>query len=481
MTEVCETSPDGRSADAVDSSLKDLTLAGQANEHVEITEDPPPKEEDNADCIADFNPGTWDESQQMYGITGLLHCREAMLPAEKPSETEHLKFLIFPNVGEELGDGLDIQQRQRQNDRKARGRIRDKSGKSGRFVPEMGKTETLNTTQRGQCWRNIGADSITVIVRESFSLMSNELWSVPPGQYIQQAGPIEIFVTGQAAGLQRMPVQPRGWVTVDATAVGGPKYLEPVKVPRWRVVFSTGSSKGDIVVRDGVSLDSEEVAKLVCGTLVEQSGPQEFLDDGIIRMPNSFNDTTSSSPAGPSKPQVGWVTCDATAQGGPKFFETCPPEYEPEQSPESAIQPGGEDMQDSTQAAGETSRENVVSASWDKNRIWKVISLDEDGGRTLPLTARPEPYPPGSRKSPPADLVVRWLKNGDIVEQVGHSKKMRSYMVMPVRIDGKDGWVTRRSVDKSKDHPHEAWFVELRDDRETEREHRRTRTQQGDE
>jgi len=481
MVEVCDIPPDTRSLGAADSFLENSTAADQANEESETIEEQPPKVDGEADAVADFNPGSWDESQNMYGIIGLLHRREAMLPIDKPPETEHLKFLICPNPGEELVDGLEVQQRQRQNDRKGRGRGRDKAGKSGRYVPEMGKTETLNTTQRGQWWRNIGTGSISVIVRESFSLMSNELWTLPPGQYIQQAGPAEIFVTGQAAGLQRMPVQPRGWVTVDATAVGGPKYLEPVKAPRWRVVFSTGSTKGDIVVRDGVSLDSEEVAKLFSGMTVEQNGPQELLGDGIIRMPIVFNDTTASSSSGPSKPQVGWVTCDATAQGGPKFFEPCPPESEPVKPPSPQPQPSGEGTETSTQPAGEVFRESVVSGSWDKNRIWKVMSLDEDSGRTLPLTLKPEPYAPGCGKSPPADVFVRWLKNGDVVEQVGHSKKMKGNMVMPVRMQGKDGWVTRRFVDKSKDHPEEAWFVELRDGREAEREPRRPRGHKGDE
>merc|ERR1712062_357270 len=100
------------------------------------------------------------------------------------------------------------------------------------------------------------------------------------------------------------------------------------------------------------------------------------------------------------------------------------------------------------------------STSWDKNRVWKVVNLDAAGGHKLAMVQRPEPFAPGGGKIPQDDLLVRWLKDGDVVEQVGHSKKMRGYMVMPVKVVGgnpdtqgtaqtlegsvADGWVTRR-------------------------------------
>ncbi|CAK0809849.1 unnamed protein product [Prorocentrum cordatum] len=72
-----------------------------------------------------------------------------------------------------------------------------------------------------------------------------------------------------------MPVLSRGWATVDATAVGGPRYLRPVRAATWQVVFTSGDPRGDIVVRESLSLESPEVAMLFCGAVVEQSGPQE--------------------------------------------------------------------------------------------------------------------------------------------------------------------------------------------------------------
>ncbi|CAD7957046.1 unnamed protein product [Amoebophrya sp. A25] len=175
-----------------------------------------------------------------------------------------------------------------------------------------------------------------------------------------------------------MPVEPRGWVTADATEAGGPKYLEAVidtcgsgnsfyragpcglptstggvggggvgvpgnetrrsitdpawsAVPKgnveplappstsdpkrdrdkifWQVVFRSGSDRGDIIVRKTIDLQSDEVEYLFCGEQVEQIGSLQQKLAGVPRMPVRTQ-----------KGNTGWVTLDATAKGGPKFF-----------------------------------------------------------------------------------------------------------------------------------------------------------------
>ena len=71
-------------------------------------------------------------------------------------------------------------------------------------------------------------------------------------------------------------------------------------------------------------------------------------------------------------------------------------------------------------------------------------------------------------------MVVKWMRDAETVEQVGHSKKVRNYLVMPVRVlhpaaDGPgeqssklEGWVTRRLVDKSRGGVKTSWFEEVR-------------------
>uniref|UniRef100_A0A7S0ZTZ2 Uncharacterized protein n=1 Tax=Noctiluca scintillans TaxID=2966 RepID=A0A7S0ZTZ2_NOCSC len=348
---------------------------------------------------ANFNTG-FEPNSKKYDITLLLRCREAMPATTQPTEVSHLKFLIVPGHGAEepateRDRGHEEKDRRRDRDRKARRkeekekhannggsssrgardvadigssetlpghrgtswrgdderdrrRRRGKEEKAGgadensgggsnpggRQVADMGSTEIISGFQRGTCWRNIGKDRLDVIVREHFSLSSAEILRVPPGHYVHQAGPAEVFVSGQAKGLQRMPILPRGWVTVDATSVGGPRYLEVVRSARWRVVFSSGSTKGDVVVRSGASLESREVAVLFFGTVVEQTGPHEVFEDGIERMPIVFQ---SREPSSPSE-ERGWVTRDATAKGGPRFFAPCgdtEPMRPPTQTPSS--------------------------------------------------------------------------------------------------------------------------------------------------
>lgn len=463
---------------------------------------------EESDCseIHDFDEFSWDVAKLKYGLLGLMQIREGMLPIAKPAEVFHLKFLLDPNqTAYGVGTGArhdDDGDRDRDHDKhhyrdkgdrkhrntKEKGKDKDKdkdkkvTQRPGRSVPDMGETAVMSGPQRGQWWRNIGADGLDVIVRADFSIFSKELLKVPPGHYLQQGGPIEVFVSGPATGLQRMPVQPRGWATVDATDVGGPKYLDRVKTPRWKVIFSSGSNRGDIVVREDASLESDEVAVLKFGAVVEQAGPQELLEEGIIRMPISVPGARQSShPSNSSKTTVGWVTCDASAQGGPKFFE--PVTIEETQLLPPPRAPSARYAPTPVPARRPVDADELGAGVADHHRIWKAINLQASGDGVMPVVTVAQPFAPGKDRTPPDDLVIRWLKDGDVVEQAGHSKKVRGYMVMPVRYkavgsNGEEeeieGWVTRRSIDKTRE---DIWFDEIVD--EKTRERRRLRKSNG--
>eukprot|EP00932_Pfiesteria_piscicida_P019999 SRR837773.682.p2 GENE.SRR837773.682~~SRR837773.682.p2 ORF type:complete len:378 (+),score=127.35 SRR837773.682:111-1136(+) len=329
----------------------------------------------------------------------------------------------------------------------------------------MGHTEVIPGFRPGQWWRNCTEDRLEVIVRRDFSLTSPEVCRIQPGQYVKQHGPGEVFVTGQAQGLQRMPVKPNGWVTMDASSVSGPKYLEQVSSPTWRIIFRSGKEQGDVVVRESVELNSTEVAVLDYGEIVEQTDPLVKTErEQIIRMPIAFRQGAGKDPNDPKRParvNRGWVTCDASSQGGPRFFEPCVGE-----------------IRGSRQHRERDRDRDREDGDWDKSRMWKVINAGGDGDRRLAVVGRPEPYPPG-RMTPATEVVISWLKEGDRLEQIGHSKKIRGYMVMPVRVlqgvtgDQDSGWVTRRVVDKTRDGPEDVWFVELRNGVEVEPRERR--------
>jgi hypothetical protein len=208
----------------------------------------------------------------------------------------------------------------------------------------------------------------------------------------------------------------------------------------WRVVFG-GPDKGGVVVREGSSLTSNKLAVLVAGALVEQRGPQVF-ESGVMRMLIAVQQSSPST--------EGWVTIDATCQGGPRFLEPCVLEVE-------LAKP----------LLGEASAS--PANLWDKDRKWRVINVDDD--QTLPVVLRAEPFTPTS-KPPPEDRTVRHLRCGDLVAQVGHSRKVRGRLVMPIQTlftDGTpllwdrqftEGWVTRRIVDKAE-HDVSEWFEEV--------------------
>jgi len=458
----------------------------------EDKEDEEDKDEEEVEPVEEFDKEKWDEENCKYGIVGLMRVFEAMQPMPKSEDASRLKLLIgggatFPAADDSDREPSEKPERPNRNKGKGKGDRKEQqqqqSEAKGHYISDMGKTEVYKGSRAGQWWRNCAEGNLDVIVREHFSLFSTELCKIPPGQYVQQGGPCEVFVSGRAMGLQRMPVLPRGWATVDATTVGGPKYLQMVRKPLWKIVYRSGSAKGDIVVREQLSLDSPEVAVLTCGARVEQTGALEKLEDGIVRMPISFKQNIAKDPTDgtqPARVNTGWVTCDAVAQGGPKFFEPCSEE-------EIAQGTGGATSSFNPNGKGEGKgprphrREGGGGGGggndgdWDKSRMWKVVNAGGDGDRKLAIVTRPEPYAPG--RAPPEELFVKWLQEGDRLEQIGHSKKMRGFMVMPVRViggaEGEGGWVTRRVVDKARDTPEDVWFVELRNGQEVEPRDRR--------
>jgi len=420
---------------------------------------------ENLDFTGDFDVRLWNPDHKQYGIWHMLRHRDTspgavqtagvtcapvadcQLSRSTKGETKHRK---------QSGHGNDISERP------------GTAAPAGTSVPvpkaacQTSPTEVKDLTavdsERGQWWRNRGKQSCEVVVRESQLLESMEILRVGSGHYVQQAGP-----TVSVNGIERMPISPCGWVTLDATAVGGPRYLDRVRSPLWRVVFGA-PGKGGVVVREGVSLTSDKLAVLVAGAIVEQRGPQVF-ESGVMRMPVVLQ---QASPA-----TEGWVTIDATCQGGPRFLEPCVLEAEQHSKPLLSEAPLA-------------SPANV----WDKDRKWRVINVEDD--QTLPVVLRAEPFTPTS-KPPSEDKMVRHLRCGDLVAQVGHSRKVRGRLVMPIQTlftngtpvlwpeerPHTEGWVTRRIVDKAE-HDVSEWFEEVFLDKGTwVARRRREREQQG--
>jgi len=273
---------------------------------------------------ASFDAAAWAPTKQEYGVWHLLMCRTAMAEQlTKPSEVEHLKFvdsrvicLASSSNRDTFSSDEDISEGDPQE-----------------------ATEPAAWPGKVRSWWRVNSSlGEDVIVRSGVSLASPELRRVPPGDLVQQAGAARALASGRARGCVRLPVEPCGWVTADATRAGGPKYLEKAAIPRWRVVYQAGyytnKCDGDVIVREEPALNSDEVAVLHCGEIVEQAGPVRTRPDGIVRMPVFLalnarrHDAaeTGDSPRdtgnrGRSSKTLGWVTVDASEAGGPVFFK----------------------------------------------------------------------------------------------------------------------------------------------------------------
>lgn len=336
--------------------------------------------------FTNFSATRWEPDAKVYGVMPLLHCRAAMIARHDgeelppPVEISHIKFLNMSGLAKARhGDAPDADGSGQPGE--ARLGTAEAAAAVVAAVMHDGATEAAEAVQiqpisnpgldnegpgqsnnslllastAGTWWR--ASSDQEVVVREGSSLWSRELLRHPPGSYVLQAAQVETLSRGRERGILRMPVMPRGWVTLDATAAGGPRYFEMCPAPRWRVIHQSGTKHGDVLVRATKSLDSPEVGVLWNGDYVEQIGSQEFQESqgkSILRMPvaliatapvavarrNSLTSTAAAAQASPAERAqleqramwavkreqgclAGWVTADATKAGGPRFFEEC--------------------------------------------------------------------------------------------------------------------------------------------------------------
>lgn len=78
--------------------------------------------------------------------------------------------------------------------------------------------------KRGRVWRvkTDSRDFQDAIVREGADMSSQEIRRLIPGNTCVQSGPMVCV----DPGVVRMPILPKGWVTVHARSIGGPTFLE---------------------------------------------------------------------------------------------------------------------------------------------------------------------------------------------------------------------------------------------------------------
>mmetsp|Transcript_79898 Transcript_79898/g.191889 ORF Transcript_79898/g.191889 Transcript_79898/m.191889 type:complete len:289 (+) Transcript_79898:68-934(+) len=277
-----------------------------------------------------FDSAAWVPEQNVYGLLPLLMCREVIReeltkppPADrlKAIDSKHCETQIFkPPRKEAVQDSFDYEA------------YEDDDNCS--YISEGEPIEphdpvAWGRSARGAWWRLRGNLKEDLIVRSGVSLASAELHRWAPGEVFQQKGRPRVLTSGKGQGCIRMPIQPNGWVTADASRAGGPQYLIRTHAPQWRAIHESAEGGQDIIVRASLELDSEVVASLSCGDVVEQDGPLIILSSGISRM--SIVVKSSSKHNGNSHKVSGWVTADATAAGGPAFFKLIP-EAEPNNS-----------------------------------------------------------------------------------------------------------------------------------------------------
>lgn len=254
--------------------------------------------------MASFDAAAWVPGKCEYGLLHLLICREVLLKALSTAPpVNRLKALearlcspVLQPTHREAPPPLPDAEVDDFDD--------DASYISEGEPFEQTELVAWGKGHRRAWWRVRPAIREDVVLRSGVSMASAEMRRALPGETLQQKGKPRVLLEGRAQGCIRMPVQPCGWVTADAS-----------RAPRWKVVYQSPSpsfSTGDVVVRASEELNSEAVSSLFINDVVEQAGPMIPRADGIIRMSIL---TTGSTRI------CGWVTVDASAAGGPVLFK----------------------------------------------------------------------------------------------------------------------------------------------------------------
>lgn len=269
--------------------------------------------------MATFDAASWVPAKCEYGLLHLLICRDVLLKAlSTVPPVNRLKALdaklcspvLQPLAGPALRDALSPLPDAEVDD------FDDDASYISEGEPiELTEPVAWGKGHRGAWWRVRPSLREDLVIRHGISVSSAEICRAAPGETLQQKGKPRVILEGRSQGCIRMPIQPYGWVTADASRAGGPQFLTRVHAPKWKVVYQSptpSSSSGDVTVRALAALTSEAVSSLFFGDTVEQAGPTIVLVDGIVRM--------SIITIGPVK-SFGWVTVDASAVGGPVLFK----------------------------------------------------------------------------------------------------------------------------------------------------------------
>lgn len=293
-----------------------------------------------AQAYGSFDAGAWAPATHQYGLLHLLMARSTMLedlaavaPARnalKALDTRLCSPALGPVQGGPAGRGSPgggLGSPAMLLDEECDS---DASYISEGEPAEPSQPVSWGRGQRGAWWKVRSSLRDDLVVRAGVSLASAELRRFAPGELLQQKGHPRVLSNGRFQGYIRMPVQPAGWVTADASRSGGAQHLIRAHTPRWRAVYQSpsSSSNGDVIVRGSVELHSEAVVSLWCGDVAEQAGPSVEYHSGILRMPIVASGRSAAASGEDAAradgvvPKVsGWVTVDATAAGGPVFFK----------------------------------------------------------------------------------------------------------------------------------------------------------------
>eukprot|EP00397_Hematodinium_sp_SG-2012_P005055 GEMP01005072.1.p1 GENE.GEMP01005072.1~~GEMP01005072.1.p1 ORF type:complete len:564 (+),score=175.35 GEMP01005072.1:192-1883(+) len=307
-----------------------------------------------------------------------------------------------------------------------------------------------------------GAEKGDIIVRAQPNLMSEEVHYLFCGDLVEQNGEIKT----PPEGVPRMPIRTQsgheGWVTLDASAKGGPQFFDKCKdVEKARKWYE-----------DRLRILAEKAWKPREAKEKENDGGGWGWKDGTDAWQDNKNEWRERSDwkdrSDSWKDNDPWKQGDWYSQkwwgqqndwnydnGGGKGgdVDARRRKARDDSADDKNEDQRNEERRERREKGDRKERKHQRNTpEWNKTRIWKVISSE-------PIAVVPDSdvaLPPGKRH----EQAIGYLEtSGTVVEQTGHSKKLKHYMVMPMTCYDPPlvGWVTRRQIGG------DAFFQEVQD------------------
>jgi hypothetical protein len=162
--------------------------------------------------------------------------KEKEAQAQQQGDSQNKDKQAQQQAQQQQGQQQGQQQQNQQNQQQQQKQNQQQNQQNQNQQQRKKSPEEMVPFQQGAVWRvrTNQNEFSECVLREEKNMQSAPILRLKPGDLVEQAGEM---VTLDHPGVLRMPVMPKGWVTVSAENIGGPKFLEVRKWVYYNLMF----------------------------------------------------------------------------------------------------------------------------------------------------------------------------------------------------------------------------------------------------